>query len=226
MTKRQDHVLTAHHATLAFFEKVTHPISPEVPAIVQRFSETLEEIDKLRGIASAMSLEAKTKGLQAPLEKMREKQMLPLSRLCRRLFVGESAILAAVRVPHKHASIDVMIDAALHMVEVLAPHRRALKAARIDPARLTLLKAEANSIRKRGREAASFAAGRRVPRRRLEELFASAHLDVIALQALVIACPDLSPGEQLRFASSSRIGKRRGRPSAARQQNAARKRKP
>ena len=222
-TKRQDQALSAYLTTLEYFEKSTHVFPGEIPDIVKRLEATAREIDKLRGLEKNIRLEATLKMLEVPLHAMREDHMLPLSRMSRRVFKGESALLAAIRVPHKRATAEVMIAAALRMVETLSPHRRVLKQSRIDPARVTLLKAKAKSLDKLARKTAALAADSGVPSNRFKELFASAHEDISSLQALVKACRHLSSGEQAHFAGCTRIGKMRGRPSKRRQRNAERK---
>jgi len=220
-TKRQNHTIPTYRDILGFFERTAHLMSPEIRVIVKRFDATVQEIHQLRAITPVIRVNARLKTLEVPLATMREEQMLPLSRMARRVFAGESAILAAIRVPHKKASSDVMINAALRMVEALTPHRRTLKEASIDPARLTRLKAEAKSLQKLVGKTKALIADRGVPTRRLEELFSSAHMDVMSLQALVKASRIMTPEQKFDFAGYSRIGKMLGRPSKVRQQNAA-----
>lgn len=224
-TKHQDQALSAYRSTLNFFETHTCVIAPELPTILARLARIVREIDTLRGEEYRIRNEARLKMLETPLHEMREQHMLPLSRLARRVFKGESALLAAIRVPHKRDSADDMIAAALRIVETLTPHRNVLRKASIDPTRLTRLKAQAKALDKLARNTQSLIAERGGPGDRLEELYSSAHDEVFSLQALVRACPAVTSGDKDSFAACSRIGKLRGRPSQRRQANAARKRK-
>src|SRR5450756_838573 len=114
------------------------------------------------------------------LEKMRTDHMMPLARLARRVFAGEPRIQAALRVPHKRAPTEVLLAAAALMVRTLRPHRALLAASHIDPKRIDQLQVETRRLKKVF-EAAYAAADRAVPTRRLPELFASARMDMLAL---------------------------------------------
>ena len=144
--------------------------------------------------------------------------MLPLARLARRLFAGESPIEAALRVPHKRAPTEVILAAAVRMVSALRPHRAFPVDSRIDAARIGELQHEARRLKKVFEVAYASTADRAMPTRRLPELFASARMDVLAIDALITARG--KEDDICYWKHISRVGKRIGRPRAPRRRAA------
>lgn len=127
----------------------------------------------------------------------------------------EPRIEAALGVPHKRAPTEVLLAASALMVRTLRPHRDLLIASRIDPKRIDELQVETRRLKKVFEAAYAAAADRAVPTRRLPELFASARMDVQALDALLAARPRTL--DVLTWKRTRRVGKRIGRPRAPRQ---------
>ena len=185
-------------------------IGPEGQAVHERFKGTVAEIERYYLEQDLASRGHHVTEARRQLDRMRGEQMLPLARLARRVFIGESAVEAAMRVPHKRAPTDEILTAATHMVKILRPHRAVLLASRIDPERMDRLEVEAKRLKKVFKAAYASVADRAMPTRRLPELFASAHADVLALDVLVAAkVIDINGVE---WQHVRRVGKRMGRP--------------
>lgn len=148
--------------------------------------------------------------LRLRLESVRHEQMLPLTRLARRVFVGEATIEGALRVPHKRAPSDDIIGAALNICSALDPHRELLRENKIDLARLDRLDTEVRDIRTGLTNAYDGMADRAVPTHRITALFKAARLEAIALDALV----GTESNKELltHWKISRRVGKRPRRP--------------
>jgi hypothetical protein len=208
MNERQQRTLAAYRRIVSVLSRFVSRLAPEALVILERLRATIDEIDR----QEAKQTLARTNRPLAParrlVEAMRKEKMLPLARLARRLFAGEPAIAAALRVPHKRAPADELFAASALMVRTLRPHRALLAQSRIDPKRIDQLQLEARRLKKLLSTLEASLADRAVPTRRLTALFASAQMDVAALDALVGA----SSTGITAWHSIRRIGKRIGRP--------------
>jgi hypothetical protein len=211
---RQTRTLKSYRKVLAHIRDRGAQIAPEAPVIVERLRITVADITRYRAEQHIAQTSCHVKSARYALEKMRTDQMLPLARLARRLFAGEPRIEAALRVPHKRAPTAVLLAAAALMVRTLRPHRDLLIASRIDPKRIDELQAETRRLKKVFEAAYAAAADRALPTRRLPELFASARMDVLALDALLAACSQIK--EPMVWKRAKRVGKRIGRPPVSR----------
>ena len=209
MNERQRRSLKAYDNAVHYFKSRPN-IPRELRAVVDDLSTTTNEIRRVEVSRIAEGKRDYMAAVRRPVEKMRFDEMRPLSRLARRIFKGESKILAALRVPHKRANIEVIIDAALLMVSTLAPHRAQLAASRIDSLRLARIKKEALRLKKLTGVATGKVADKGVPSSRLRVLFAAAHEEAFAMHAL--AEVTLKEGDLVAYKSISRVGKRMGRP--------------
>lgn len=159
-------------------------LAAEAAPILERLRQTIAEIrryareqeDFVRGHSLTIA--------RRSLDQMRNDQMLPLARLARRVFIGESRIQEALRVPHKRAPSEEILAAAARMVAVLRPHRALLTGAHINTARIANLHRATIALGKEFKAAKTVVADRAAPTRRLPALFASARLDALALDAL------------------------------------------
>ena len=210
MNDRQIRTFEALQAVVATFRGDGHTIAPEAPTILERLDATIADIRKYATDQGQATSRTPLTTARRQLDTMRQTQMLPLARLTRRIFQGESRIQAAMRVPHKRAPAGVVLAAAARMVSTLRPHRAVLAASRIDSTRLDVLQREVRRLKKVFEVAGALHADRAVPTRRLPELFADARMDVLALDALVASgAGRIGPSHWKRI---RRVGKKRGRP--------------
>lgn len=189
-------------------------LAPEARVVFERLKATVDEITFYYNQQYSVQNRHYVLPARRQLDKMRNDQMLPLARLARRVFAGESAILAALRVPHKRAQTEAILAASVGMVKALRPHRALLAESHIDPTRLDRLLRETRRLKKVFPLAYAARADRAMPTRRLPELFASARMDVLVLDALQAADPNWPSA--LTWKSTRRVGKRIGRPPAKR----------
>jgi hypothetical protein len=209
VNERQARSSKAIRSAVVFFDKLYAASSPELAHLHQRLRSTSKSIDQ----AAVDQLEVSGKLLASArqkLEQVREKHMLPLARLARRVFRGEVRIEAALRVPHKRAPAEELLAAAERMVKALQPHRRVLVASSIDPRRLSRLREETRIAKKLFAAADARTPRRTLATRRLPALLASARADLDAIDAIMTAS---SAGTELvQWRLISRVGKRLGRP--------------
>src|SRR5437868_8327436 len=136
--------------------------------------------------------------------------MIPLVRLTRRLFSGETRIQAALKVPHKRAPTDDLLAASASIVKTLKPQRKFLSESGVDPRRIDRLREETRQAKQLFDAATARTPESAIATRRLSALFTEARADFGAIDGLVtLACaPDELPG----WRSVTRAGKRMGRP--------------
>jgi hypothetical protein len=215
MNDRQTRTLKSYRRVLATIHDRGALIAPEAPVILERLTITVADITRCTLEQHIARTWHHVTGARRALEKMRTDHMMPLARLARRVFAGEPRIQAALRVPHKRAPTEVLLAAAALMVRTLRPHRALLTASHIDPKRIDRLQVETRRLKKVFEPAHAAVADRAVPSRRLPELFASARMDVRALDALLAARSQTL--DALDWKRTRRVGKRIGRPRAPRQ---------
>ena len=210
MNDRQVRTLRAFESVILFVRERPRNIAPESPAIVKHLAETYAELSRLR---RDQMTEAHIRGANAPrlqVAAMRERLMLPLASLGKRVFAGDPTIAAALRVPHKRSANDLMLAAADRMVKTLRPHRALFTASSGGVRRISELQAEVRRVRQLVRAADGAVADRAVPTRRIAELLASGRRDVQALGALIAASRDKAAIREWK--NVSRVGGRIGRP--------------
>lgn len=210
MNDRQTRTFEALQTVVAAFRGDGDTIGPEAPTILERLDATVAEIRKYATDQSQARSRTPLTTARRQLDAMRQTQMLPLSRLTRRIFQGEARIEAAMQVPHKRAPVGEVLAAAARMVSTLRPHRAVLAASRIDSTRIDALQREVRRLKRVFEVASALHADRAVPTRRLPELFADARMDVLALDALIASAPGrIKPSHWKRI---RRVGKKLGRP--------------
>ena len=214
MNDRQTRVLRSYEQILPFLRDLKTSIAREAPATLHRLERTVADINAYYVKQSIARQKRHVMTARSHLEKMRCEQMLPLARLARRVFAGEPRIQAALRVPHKRAPTEVVLAGAALMVSTLRPHRALLAASGIDFRRIGELQREAQRLKKVFAVAYAASADRAMPTRRLPGLFASAHLDVLAMDALITARGDKLT--LVNWKNARRVGKRLGRPPTPR----------
>lgn len=214
MNDRQKRTLRTFQQVVIAAQIAPARFGPEGKAIIAHFTRTVEELDHLGRAQALANFKRRGWTPRKHVENMRQQHMLPLARMGRRLFRGDSAITSALAIPHKRASSDEIFAAADRMVKTLRPHRKFLAASGGDDKRITILHAEVRRVRAILREADGASADRAVPTRRMADLFASARLDILALDGLVVATRNK---ETIRdWKALIKIGGRIGRPKQSR----------
>jgi hypothetical protein len=209
MNSRQVSALASYDRILTSLSQQPR-IAPEMRVVFGRFQNTVAEIKRHGADQWGARKSFHVTKARHELDDMRSAQMLPLARVARRLFAGQTSIQDALRVPPKRAQNDAVLASAASMVKALKPQRATLTAAKIDATRLDRLLAEARRLKKIFAAANEMTADRAVPTRRLVELFAAAHADAETLDALIVGSqtkPEKVDREDIR-----RIPKRMGRP--------------
>ena len=208
MTERQDRSITAYQSARDAIDALPGPLSRELTRLRDDLQQTLNEIARVT--ADRRSTGPTLGQLRLEIETLREKQMLPLGRLARRLFLGDPAIEKALRVPHKRASNDELLESAMTMTKTLRPHRRFLARSGIEPARLDQLARSARDAKQRVRHAERTRGQRGVAMIKLKPFLTRARHCVNAIDAIVVAT--MPPDEIHRWRKLARVGKRIGRP--------------
>jgi hypothetical protein len=209
VNQRQERSLAAYRGALGFVGKRPIAFAPELSHLCERLDATVEAIEdaagkqQLRG--GKLIGEARRR-----LDQIREQHMLPLVRLTRRLFSGETRIQAALKVPHKRASTDELLAASTSIVKTLRSQRKFLAEQRVDTRRIERLRSETRQVKQLFDAAATRTPESAIATRRLTALFAEARADFAAIDGLVtLAC---DPVELRAWRSATRVGKRMGRP--------------
>ena len=161
------------------------------------------------------------RGRRLTKDKLREEQLLPLSRRGRKLSRLYPELELALKVPHKNAPVSEIADAAERIADALTPHLNMLIKAKYPRNCLNALRKDARALREHA-EAAEKARGLigRSNRELTEEL-SLARETIDELDAVLRSLDDYdSYRHGWRFVN--RVGSRMGRPSKRRL--AARKR--
>lgn len=165
------------------------------------------------------------RGRHLTKDRLREDQMLPLSRRGRKLARAHPALRPALRVPHKNAPVDRIVDAAERMAEALTPHLNVLIEARFPSNCLTVLRRDARALRE---HADAVQESRTLLGRSNRELTEELSLARQTIDELDLALRSLDNFASIatEWNTHKRVGPRKGRPSkrrlAARKRSAAR----
>jgi hypothetical protein len=160
-------------------------------------------------------------------DSLREDQMLPLSRRGRKIARGNPALLTALKVPHKNATVDQIVDAAERIAGALTPHLKVLVAAQFPRNCLTTLRRDARALRA---HADKLQEARTLLGRSNRELTAELSLARETINELDAVLRTLEDYESFAFDwhFANRVPARKGRPSkrrlAARERSTARRR--
>jgi hypothetical protein len=209
VNQRQERSLTAYRGALAFVGERPVAFAPELAHLCERLDATVEAIDNAAGKQQLRG--GKLLGdARRRLDQIREKHMLPLVRLTRRLFSGETRIQDALKVPHKRASTEELLAASASIVKTLGAQRKFLSESRVDPRRIDHLREETRQVKQLFDAAATRTPESAIATRRLRALFAEARADFAAIDGLVtLTC---NPDDLAGWRMISRVGKRLGRP--------------
>jgi hypothetical protein len=209
VNQRQERSLHAYRGALAFVGGRPLAFTPELSHLCERLDATVEAIADAAGKQQLRG--GKLLGdARRRLDQIRHKHMLPLVRLTRRLFSGEPAIQAALKVPHKRASTDELFAASASILKTLAVQRQFLSDSGVDPGRIDRLRDETRQAKRLFEAANARTPESAIATRRLGSLFAEARADFAAIDGLVtLAC---TREELVAWRSVTRVGKRMGRP--------------
>jgi hypothetical protein len=209
VNQRQERSLNAYRGALAFVSQRPLAFAPELSHLCERLDATVEAIDDAAGKQQLRG--GKLLGVaRRRLVQIRHKHMLPLVRLTRRLFSGEPSIQEALKVPHKRASTDDLFAASASILKTLGAQRKFLSESGVDAGRIDRLREETRQAKQLFAAANARTPESAIATRRLSALFAEARADFAAIDGLVtLAC---KPEELIAWRTSTRVGKRMGRP--------------
>ena len=158
---------------------------------------------------------------------LREEQLLPLSRRGRKLARAHPELRAALKVPHKNASVDAIADAAERIADALTPHLNVLVKAQFPRSCLTALRRDARAMRANADAVQESRALLGRSNRELTEELSLTRETVNELDSELRTLDNYSSLE-FNWNNAKRLGARKGRPSkrrlAARERSAVRRR--
>ena len=212
--------------TLSDVARVAQDITSTNARVLQLRSEILAHdarVSKLAAENRSARPDAKIvrRGRHLTKDKLREEQLLPLSRRGRKLSRAYPQLELALKVPHKNAPVSELADAAERIADALTPHLNMLIKAKFPRNCLSTLRKDARALRVQA-EAADEARGvlNRSNRELAKELAAAR--ETIDELDLALRSLDNDASFERRWRMASRVGARMGRPSKRRL--AARKR--
>lgn len=209
VNQRQERTVTAYRGALGYIGKRALGLSPELSHLSERLDATVEAIEHAAGTqvlrGGKLLGEARRR-----LDQVRERHMLPLVRLTRRLFAGDTRTQTALRVPHKRAATEELFVASAVIVKTLRPHRKFLAESHVDTHRIERLQEEMRRVKRLFDAANARTPQSTIATRRLPALFAEARADFVAIDSIVRGA--FTSDELHEWRSVSRVPKRMGRP--------------
>jgi hypothetical protein len=192
-------------------------------------NEILEHNDRVTKLASenrAAKAEPRVlrRGRRVTKDKLREEQLLPLSRRGRKLSRVYPELELALKVPHKNAPVSEIADAAERIADALTPHVSMLIEAKYPRNCLTTLRRDAQALRTHAEATEKSRGFLNRSNRELTEELALARNTIDELDSVLRSLDDY---ESFAFNWNfvNRVGARMGRPSkrrlAARKRSAA-----
>ena len=165
------------------------------------------------------------RGKHLTKDRLREDQLLPLSRRGRKLSREHPELEFALKVPHKNAPVSEIADAADRIADALTPHLNMLVRAKYPRNCLTTLRRDAQALRERAETMEQSRGLLNRSNRELAEELAMARETIDELDAVLRSLDNFSTYEG-GWNTVNRVGARMGRPSkrrlAARKRSAAR----
>lgn len=198
--------IDALHSALAFLNEHYALLTAEIRAIVDNFRRLVAEIDAL---AADQEPPALTRGahLRKEADFVRA-QMLRVAASTRRLYRDEPSVLAALRVPHKRASVSAVCDAAATMCTALERHSEYLAAEQVDVNRIVRLSELGEALAALEKTFAATTPKRQVATRRLPKLLTDALREMHAIGRLL---PEVEGLHAAHWPHITRTKKRVGR---------------
>lgn len=148
-------------------------------------------------------------------DNLREVQLLPLSRRGRKIARGHPELLTALKVPHKNATVDQIVDAADRIADALTPHLNVLIKAQFPRNCLTTLRRDARALRAHADAAQESRTLLGRSNRELTEELSLARQTIDELDSVLRTLDDYSSFE-FDWNLCNRVGARKGRPSKRR----------
>ena len=207
-------------ATLADIARYLRRITFDSPRALHLKDEILAHNDRVRELADEnqdakgdRSVVRRRTGLTK--DKLREEQLLPLSRRGRKLSRMYPELELALNVPHKNASVAEIAEAADRIADALTPHLKMLINAKYPRNCLKTLRRDAQALRD---HAEATAASRALLGRSNRELTAELALARNTIDELDAVLRSLDNNETYAIGWSvvNRVGARMGRPSKRR----------
>ncbi len=160
-------------------------------------------------------------------ETFRVTQLLPLSRRGRKLARVHPALISALKVPHKNASLTEIVDAAERIADALTPHLNILIEAKFSRNCLNELREDARALRTNAEAVEASKGLLNQSNRALAEELAMARETINELDSVLRLLPNYS-SYKAQWESAKRVSARMGRPTkrrlAARKRSTARRR--
>lgn len=215
--------------TLADIARYLRGTTFDTPRVLHLKDEVLAHNDRVRKLADE-NRGAKgdpnvlRRGRGLTKDKLREEQLLPLSRRGRKLSRVYPELELALKVPHKNAPVSVIAGAAERIADALTPHLKMLINAKYPRNCLKTLRQDARALRA---HAEATVASRALLGRSNRELTAELALARNTIDELDAVLQSLDNYESFAFDWNfvNRVGARMGRPSkrrlAARERAAA-----
>jgi hypothetical protein len=164
------------------------------------------------------------RGKRLTKDRLREEQLLPLSRRGRKLSRAYPELEFALKVPHKNAPVSEIADAAERIADALTPHLSMLIKAKYPRNCLTVLRRDAQALRAHAEATEKSRGFLNRSNRELTEELSLARKTIDELDAVLRSLDDFS-SYKFRWNFVNRVGARMGRPSkrrlAARKRSAA-----
>jgi hypothetical protein len=209
VNQRQERNLTAYRGALGWVGRRPLAFAPELSHLCERLDTTVGAIEQAAGMQELRG--GKLLGeARRRLDQVRERHMLPLVRLTRRLFAGDTRTQTALSAPHKRAAAGELFTASASIVKTLRPHRKFLAESRVDTHRIDRLQEEMRQVKRLFDAANARTPQSAIATRRLAALFAEARADFAAIDSIVrLACNSVELHE---WRTLTRVPKRMGRP--------------
>ncbi|HEY2375595.1 MAG TPA: hypothetical protein VGH98_06430 [Gemmatimonadaceae bacterium] len=191
--------------------------------------EILEHNDRVKKLANenrAAKAEPRVlrQGRRLTKDKLREEQLLPLSRRGRKLSRVYPALELTLKVPHKNASTSEIADAAERIADALTPHLSMLIEAKYPRNCLATLRRDAQALRVHAEATEKSRGLLNRSNRELTEELSAARITIDELDVVLRSLDDFA-SYKIDWSFVNRVVARMGRPSkrrlAARKRSAA-----
>lgn len=190
-------------------------LTPEIEAIHESLRAHIAEVARLYSDQSAFDGDRSSGGRRRRALALRD-EMLKLARNARRLFDDIPQVHPALRVPHKRAGIEAILDAARVMCDVLEPHAEFLRGAKVDVGRLERIRRHADDVRAFSQRVEAAESRRHVATKGIPNAIKLAMRDKRSLDSLIGELPNFPTS---LWESAARTRKPLGRPKRRRRRN-------
>ena len=207
--------------TLADIARYLRGTTFDSPRVLHLKDEILAHNDRVRKLAdenhgAKRDPQVMRRGRSLTKDKLREEQLLPLSRRGRKLSRVYPELELALKVPHKNAPISVIVDAAERIADALTPHLNMLINAKYPRNCLNTLRQDARALRAHAEATVASRALLGRSNRELTEELALARNTIDELDAVLRSLENYESSYAFGWSSVNRVGARMGRPSKRR----------